>query len=266
MFREAFDLYAHGKEDQALSRYIYLAALGFEIANFNAGFILEKSKNPKHLKRAAFFYSRSAKMDNSEARKKLGDIFYKLGDPISAVAHYVLASKVANPDPEALFNLGYAYENGIGLKKDLWSAFDMYSASLAHGKSGKIAATLAITKLRVKMFINTLMNINTGKRRPNFKAKSKHETDKLLNMIGTLIITSLIYFYVNYFYPRQQRRAEDSRNRVDEPDSPDNQIANAVMGVSDHSDSSSEADFTFFQFQQNAGTNDHEDSEIDEVD
>lgn len=264
MFRDAHYFYTNGKEDQALSRYIYLAALGHEVANFNAGFILEKT----HLKRAAFFYSRSAKMDNSEARKKVGDAFYKLGDPVSAVAHYVLASKLANPDPEALFNLGYAYETGIGLRKDLWSALDMYTASLARGKSGKIAVSLAITSVRFKLFLNALKNIHSLKLRPILKTKSKRESDKLLTMIGSLIITSLIYLYVNYFHPRQQRRVQEARDREgpnresNEPSIPETQTSNSSV----HSDSSSESDFTAFQFRRTTENQESVNSESDEVD
>ena len=52
MFKEAHRLFTQGHEDQALSRYIYLAAQGFEVANFNAAFILENSKDPSRFGRA----------------------------------------------------------------------------------------------------------------------------------------------------------------------------------------------------------------------
>ena len=269
MFREAHKLYVDGHEDQALSRYIYLAALGFEVANFNAAFILEKAKDLKHLKRATFFYSRSGKMDNSEARRKVGDAFYKVGDPISAVAHYILASKLSNPDPEALFNLGYAYESGIGLRKDLWSALDMYTACLSQGKSGKIAVGLAMTKVHFKIFLNTLLTLNSQKPRQSTlksKSKSQKESDKLLSMIATLIITSLIYFYVNIFLPRQQRRTMEARNRVDDSASPETQASSSTLSVNSDSDSSSEAEFVAFRFQKCEESENIEANESDEVD
>ena len=256
MFREAFKLYADGHEDQALSRYIYLSALGFEIANFNAGFILEKSKDPKHLQRAAFFYSRSGKMDNSEATRKVGDVFYRLGDPISAVAHYILASKLSSPDPEALFNIGYAYETGIGLRKDLWSALDMYTSSLAHGKSGKIAVTLALSKVRGKIFLDSLFNAKSRNNARHQKSKTRKNDDKLVTMIGTLLITSLIYFYMNYFLPRQQQRQVlEGRTRTNQSESPESTPA----PLSVHSDSSSEAEFTGFQFRKPEENNESDD-------
>lgn len=219
MFKEAHQLFVNGFEDQALSRYMFLAILGYEIANFNCAFILEKSKNPIHFKRAAFFYGRSATMGNSIARRKLGDAYSKMGDHISAVAHYVIAAKAESPDPEALFNLGYAYETGIGLKKDLFSALDMYTASLSHGKSGKIAISLAMAKVRAKLFFNKLKEFNSpSKKRHGFK--SRKESDKIFLVIATMILTGVIYWYINLFRPQQNRNNNQIRPVERQPSSP----------------------------------------------
>ena len=215
MFKEAERLFVNGFEDQALSRYIYLAALGFEVANFNAAFILESTRDPIHLKRAAFFYSRSARMENSVARRKLGDAFSRMGDDISAVAHYIVSSKSDSPDPEALFNLGYAYENGFGLKKDLWSALDIYTASLSHGKSGKIAVSLALTKVRVKLFFQNLKNMKSSSlKKRKITLKSRKRSDNTISMLTTLMLTGLIFWYFNYFQPRQQQRNGEREQAV----------------------------------------------------
>ena len=215
MFKEAERLFVNGFEDQALSRYIYLAALGFEVANFNAAFILESTRDPIHLKRAAFFYSRSARMENSVARRKLGDAFSRMGDDISAVAHYLVSSKSDSPDPEALFNLGYAYENGFGLKKDLWSALDIYTASLSHGKSGKIAVSLALTKVRVKLFFQNLKNMKSSSlKKRKITLKSRKRSDNTISMLTTLMLTGLIFWYFNYFQPRQQQRNGEREQAV----------------------------------------------------
>lgn len=271
IFKEAHQLYLGGFEDQALSRYIYLAAQGFEVANFNAGFILEHSKDPKHLQRAAFFYHRSAQMDNSEARKKVGDVFYKLGDAISAVAHYVVAAKAENPDPEAMFNLGYAYETGIGLKKDLWSAMDLYTASLSRSKSGKIAVSLALAKLRAKLIFEKLKNPRRSKSKyRKSELKPKKESDKVITMLITLLLIGVIYWYMNIFQPRQER-LRIARNHVQnnvrhDSSSPESNnervlISEPVKSPSIHSDSSTEAsnvELTEFRFRRTPKTTSHE--------
>lgn len=268
LFKEAHQFFVTGFEDQALSRYIYLAAQGYEIANFNAAFILERTKDRIHLKRAAFFYSRSAIMDHSFARKKLGDVYSKMGDQISAVAHYVVAAKSDNPDPEALFNLGYAYETGIGLKKDLWSALDMYTASLSQGKSGKIAVSLALTKIRVKIFLENLKTLNVPGIKRNV-LKSRKETNQIFSMLLTLLLTSVIYWYINYYHPQHQ----NNNNRA----LPQRQLHNPEpVRVNDqerpasiHSDSSSslpQTEFATFRFRRDPVETDEEQKEIDEVD
>lgn len=271
LFKEAHQLYINGFEDQALSRYIYLASQGFEVANFNAGFILEQSKDPKHLQRAAFFYHRSAQMENAEARKKVGDAYSKLGDQITAVAHYVIAAKADSPDPEALFNLGYAYETGFGLKKDLWSAMDMYTASLSISKSGKIAVSLALAKVRVKLFIEELKNPRISKSRYRKSSlKSRKESDKVVSMLATLLFIGIIYWYMNYFQPRQNR-IQNAQNvgqdniienqlRRNNSSSPEINAAatTTVKSPSIHSDSSSESlnlEPTEFRFRRNLRNN-----------
>ena len=221
MFKEAHRLFTQGHEDQALSRYIYLAAQGFEVANFNAAFILENSKDPKHFERVLFFYTRSAKFDNSGARKKVGDAYYKIGDVVAAVAHYIEASRLESPDPEALFNLGYAYENGIGLKKDLWSALDMYASSLARGKSGKLAVSLAVTKVRFKIFLQKLKNFKALP--PNYNLKGKklsfelgRDFESFKTLFLTIFLSSFIYFYFNHYLPRQQQQQQQQQIHTNE--------------------------------------------------
>lgn len=247
MFQDAHRFHIKGLDDQALSRYIYLAAQGYEIANYNSGFILDSTKSETHFQRAAFFYSRSAKMGNSEARKKLGDAYFKIGDSSAAVAHYLISAKSENPDPEAFFNLGYAYETGIGLKKDLWSAIDMYKVSLVHGKSGKLAVSFAVAKCRFKIFLSdlkTLKSINFKKSKKRTMSNRK-VTDKLLSILATLLITALIYGYFNYYQPFMQRRFHQNLRREDQIYINDEVINNSSPELSNeisrsiHSDSSS---------------------------
>ena len=263
LFKEAHQFYVDGFEDQALSRYIYLASQGFEIANFNAGFILEKTKDPKHFQRAAFFYFRSAQMGNAEARKKVGDAYSKLEDKISAIAHYVVAANGDNPDPEALFNLGYAYETGIGLKKDLLSAIDAYTASMSVGKSGKMAVYLALAKVRIKLFIEDFKKSRLSglKRRKPTLLRSRKDSNKVVSMVATLLLIGIIYWYINYFQPRQERlqNAQNARrNFYENPVRPNysnsTDISTKATSTSVHSDSSADnlnLEPTEFRFRQN---------------
>ncbi len=66
------------------------------------------------------YYNRSANQGNSDGRRKVGDFFYYgrgvgEADAVSAAAHYRIAVISKPADSEALYNLGYMYEYGIGI-------------------------------------------------------------------------------------------------------------------------------------------------------
>lgn len=229
--REAYRMYLEGKIDQALSRYIYLAAQGFEIANYNAAFILERSDPPKHTQRSLFFYSRAALLDNAYARKKIADAFFKAGDLVAAASYYYSAAKSVPPSAEALFNLAYLFEHGIGLKRDLYSAIDMYNAALLSEKSAYIAVRLSVSRCRLKLFLKSFSNIfrtepavNSTKAKPSGLPSDK---DKLWTMFWTLILTCFIYWYMNYYQNRPVAQAPPPPP-APQPDSP-------TMAMSDSS-------------------------------
>ena len=48
MFTEAHRLYSHGDMEAAFLMYLFLAELGFEVAQSNAAYILEQGKNEHH--------------------------------------------------------------------------------------------------------------------------------------------------------------------------------------------------------------------------
>lgn len=269
-------MYAKGFEDQALSRYMFLAAQGYETANYNAAFILEKTHDPKHLKRAALYYSRSAALGNQIARRKIGDYYYKSGDHVSAAAHYLIAVKDNNPDAESLFNLGYAYETGQGVVQDLWSAYDMYRASLAVSKSGRIAINLALFKLKAKIMYKNFQagkGLNFWTKKPQVGIKSRKNSDKTMSMVLTLMLTVIIYFYINYYHPRQNpirrqpnNNSEGHQVEVRLNDSLESLANDATNSPYIHSDSSSSEKTVEFRFRSSANSLNNRNDEEDQVD
>jgi SEL1 protein len=65
-------------------------------------------------------WQRAANQDYAVARVKLGDYkYYGLGsdtDMEEAAEHYKIAAQ-AHQSAQAMFNLGYMHENGLGVKK-----------------------------------------------------------------------------------------------------------------------------------------------------
>lgn len=72
------------------------------------------------LQRAFLHWQRSAEQDYVVARIKLGDYhYYGYGTPVDyelAAAHYKIASD-RHQAAQAMFNLGYMHEQGLGLSK-----------------------------------------------------------------------------------------------------------------------------------------------------
>ena len=85
LFPKAFHLYRQGQTEAALMMYLYLAELGYEVAQSNAAYILDrmsddvsniyKSKDERYRK-AYIYWHRAAEQDFHVAHLKLGDYYY----------------------------------------------------------------------------------------------------------------------------------------------------------------------------------------------
>jgi SEL1 protein len=85
MFTEAFHLYKQGHIEQAFMIYLYLAELGYEVAQSNVAYIIDqmaydisniyKTKDERY-KKALIYWNRAAIQGFHYARIKLGDYYY----------------------------------------------------------------------------------------------------------------------------------------------------------------------------------------------
>ncbi|XP_065660779.1 protein sel-1 homolog 1 isoform X2 [Hydra vulgaris] len=157
MFMDAYDAYKSGDVDTALLKYYFLAELGYEVAQSNVAYILDKDniemfdKNQTYV-RALLQWSRAAQQGYAVARVKVGDYhYYGLGTKVdyeAAAQHYKLASDQQN-NPQAMFNLGYMHEQGLGLKQDMHLAKRFYDMAALASPDAQIPVYLALCKLTV---------------------------------------------------------------------------------------------------------------------
>jgi SEL1 protein len=85
MFTEAFHLYKQGHIEQAFMIYLYLADIGYEVAQSNVAYIIDqmsydisniyKTKDERY-KKALIYLNRAAVQGFHYARIKLGDYYY----------------------------------------------------------------------------------------------------------------------------------------------------------------------------------------------
>ncbi|CAH8477913.1 unnamed protein product [Heterobilharzia americana] len=155
MFMSAYSAFRNRRYHEAFVTYQLLAELGYEVAQSNVAFILEEDKAPgipKHElhKRAFTQWQRSATQGSTTSRVKLGDYYYYgLGTDANyqkAIQHYRIASDLHH-NAQAMFNLGYMHEQGLGLKRDLHLAKRFYDMAAEASIDARVAVCLALIRL-----------------------------------------------------------------------------------------------------------------------
>ena len=104
--------YRRGRYDEALMKYLLLTELGYEVAQYNAAFIMD-GEITEPWKRALVYWTRAAAQGYSAARVRLGDYYYYgWGTDVdyeTTAGHYRIASEQQN-NAQAMFILGHMHE------------------------------------------------------------------------------------------------------------------------------------------------------------
>nr|XP_025036253.1 protein sel-1 homolog 2 isoform X4 [Pelodiscus sinensis] len=162
-FLTAYFAYQGGNIDSSLSQYALLAEMGYEVAQSNSAYILE-TEQVKILSKeqmyplALLLWNRAAAQGNAFARVKTGDYhFYGYGtnkDYVTAAIHYSLA--VDHHIAQAMFNLAYMYEHGLGIPKDIHLAKRWYDLASETSPDASVPVFLARMKLEVNLLLSEM--------------------------------------------------------------------------------------------------------------
>ncbi|XP_058063954.1 protein sel-1 homolog 1 isoform X2 [Anopheles bellator] len=154
--------------EEAFMQYALLSEMGYEVAQSNAGFLLDREEvnlfknRGEELLRALQYWGRAAAQGYSAAQVKLGDYhYYGMGTLIDyemAASHYRMASEQQN-NAQAMFNLGYMHEQGLGMKKDIHLAKRCYDLAADSSVDAKVPVTLALIKLQLLFKLESLKEI-----------------------------------------------------------------------------------------------------------
>ncbi|GIY98527.1 protein sel-1 homolog 1 [Caerostris extrusa] len=197
----AYNDYKEGKINEALIKYIILAELGYEAAQSNAAFVLDRDdvelipKNETFF-RALMYWSRAASQGYSVARVKVGDYhYYGYGTEVdyeTAANQYKIASEQQH-NAQAMFNLGYMHEQGLGMKKDIHLAKRYYDLAAETSSDAQVPAALALAKLG---FVYGLQSLNFDVLLPNFNLNKVLGPDWDLYIMTTmaLLLGIVVYF------------------------------------------------------------------------
>lgn len=176
LWAEANEAYAVGNHDLAFLEYLMAAEQGYEKAQTNVAYMLDSSfgklsmyemligrpKNRVGLvansNLALIEWTRSSRQSNVDSLVKMGDYyFHGIGvekDLAKAVQCYTGASDYQQ-SAQALFNLGWMHENGVGLTQDFHLAKRYYDHALVINSEAYLPVTLSLLKLRIRSAWNT---------------------------------------------------------------------------------------------------------------
>lgn len=177
-FAEANDAYESKDLEATLVDYMLAAEQGYENGQANVAYMLDEHKSilsldslmpwtkrrPNLLRDATLaliYWTRSAKQSNIDSMVKMGD--YYLGgwgtnpDKEKAAMCYQTAAEFQQ-SAQALWNLGWMHENGIGVDQDFHLAKRFYDQALETNQEAYLPVKLSLLKLRMRSLWNTFTN------------------------------------------------------------------------------------------------------------
>lgn len=204
-WEDANNAYEAGDLESAFLGYLLAAEQGYERAQTNVAYMLDSENsgipwvsmvrksigdgkpegglldNPRL---ALIYWTRSSRQSNIDSTVKMGDYYYYgIGaepDVNKAVQCYLAASDHSQ-SAQALFNLGWMHENGVGLIQDFHLAKRYYDHALVVNKEAYLPVTLSLLKLRLRSAWNTLThgNVHGIQEEPRkFPSRNPHPRDK----------------------------------------------------------------------------------------
>ncbi|KAI1855669.1 hypothetical protein JX266_000534 [Neoarthrinium moseri] len=188
---EANQAYEDGDLELALLDYIMAAEQGYEKAQNNVAYILDPSQSrlplPSWLRRhtpkskllqdsalALIYWTRSSIQSNIDSLVKMGD-YYLSGigtEPaIDKAAQCYTGASEHFQSGQALYNLGWMHEHGVGLTQDFHLAKRYYDHALETNDEAYLPVTMSLMRLRLRSAWNTFTNgkINSIQDEPSEK-------------------------------------------------------------------------------------------------
>ncbi|KAK6194040.1 hypothetical protein LQW54_011842 [Pestalotiopsis sp. IQ-011] len=188
---EANHAYEDGDIELAVLDYVLAAEQGYEKAQNNVAYILDsaqsrlplpswlKSQAPKSklLQDAALalvYWTRSAVQSNVDSLVKMGDYYLDgIGTDaaIDKAAQCYTGASEHFQSGQALYNLGWMHEHGVGLKQDFHLAKRYYDHALETNDEAYLPVTISLMRLRLRSAWNTFTNgdINSIRDEPSNK-------------------------------------------------------------------------------------------------
>lgn len=206
----AYNGYKNGNANAAVVQYLLLAEQGYEVAQSNAAFILDQKEaslvnENETFPRALLHWNRAASQGYTLARLKLGDYhYYGYGTDVdyeTAFIHYRLASEQQH-SAQAMFNLGYMHEKGLGIKQDIHLAKRFYDMAAEASPDAQVPVFLALCKLGILYALQYLQELNMK------EVMSRVDMDQLLGPEWDLYLMTIIALLLGTVIAYRQRQPQ----------------------------------------------------------
>ncbi|KAL1365973.1 hypothetical protein HN51_013901 [Arachis hypogaea] len=221
--RWALESYLKGDVGKAFLLYSRMAELGYEVAQSNAAWILDKygersmclgesgfCTDAERHQRAHSLWWQASEQGNEHAALLIGDAYYygrgTARDYERAAEAYMHAKSQSNA--QAMFNLGYMYEHGQGLPFDLHLAKRYYDEALEHDPAAKLPVTLALTSLWVRKNYADGFLVHLIDSLPEVYPKLEAWVENVLLEEGNATILTLFACLLTVLYLRERQRRQ----------------------------------------------------------
>ncbi|XP_004503266.1 ERAD-associated E3 ubiquitin-protein ligase component HRD3A [Cicer arietinum] len=235
--RWALESYLKGDVGKAYMLYSRMAEMGYEVAQSNAAWILDKygersmcmgesglCTDAERHQRAHSLWWQASEQGNEHAALLIGDAYYygrgTARDYERAAEAYMHAKAQSNA--QAMFNLGYMHEHGQGLPFDLHLAKRYYDEALEHDPAAKLPVSLALTSLWVRKNHADSLLVHIIDSLPDVYPKLEAWVENVLLEEGNATILTLFacLLTVLYLRERQRRQAAVVAGEVAQPNRP----------------------------------------------
>ncbi|KAM5570400.1 ERAD-associated E3 ubiquitin-protein ligase component HRD3A [Rosa sericea] len=219
--RWALESYLKGDVGKAFFLYSRMAELGYEVAQSNAAWILDKygehsmcmgesgfCTDAERHQRAHSLWWQASEQGNEHAALLIGDAYYygqgTERDFERAAEAYKHARSQSNA--QAMFNLGYMHEHGQGLPLDLHLAKRYYDQALEIDPAAKLPVTLALASLWIRKNYADGFLVHMIDSLPEVYPKLEEWIDDVLLEEGNATILTLFVCLLTVLYLRERQR------------------------------------------------------------
>lgn len=219
--RWALESYLKGDVGKSLFLYSRMSELGYEVAQSNAAWILDKygersmcieetgfCTDAERHQRARSLWWQASEQGNEHAALLIGDAYYygrgTERDYDRAAEAYMHAKSRSNA--QAMFNLGYMHEHGQGLPLDFHLAKRYYDQALEFDRTAKLPVTIALACLWIRKNHAHSFLVNWIDSLPEIYPKVDAWVQDVITEEGNVAILTLFVCLLTVLYLRDRQR------------------------------------------------------------